>query len=110
MEVCTVKMMIINSQISNMLKELKFVIVPVVNPDGYEVSCNELLVKYYTFGYDSPFFLLFFCLPQYTWTTNRLWRKNRRPGAGCDGVDLNRNYNDHWVGLKFLAIFSQEIQ
>lgn len=37
-------------------------IVPVANPDGYE----------------------------YTWTDNRLWRKNRRDGVG---VDLNRNWS-----------------
>ena len=33
---------------------------------------------------------------QYTWTNARLWRKNRRPGSTCDGVDLNRNFNIHW--------------
>jgi murein tripeptide amidase MpaA len=50
-----------------------FDFIPLVNPDGY-----------------------FF-----TWTTtsNRLWRKNRRPNAGGSyGVDLNRNWNDHWGG------------
>ena len=40
-------------------------IVPIHNPDGY----------------------------RYTWTNNRLWRKNRRnTGGGNFGVDLNRNY------------------
>ncbi|MBW7933371.1 MAG: hypothetical protein H3C62_07105 [Gemmatimonadaceae bacterium] len=44
-------------------------IVPVVNPDGYE----------------------------YTFTTDRLWRKNRRPqGGGAIGVDLNRNHSLNW--------------
>ncbi|XP_063539316.1 zinc carboxypeptidase A 1 isoform X2 [Cydia strobilella] len=38
-----------------------WVFIPVMNPDGYE----------------------------YSHTTDRLWRKNRRPGGG---VDLNRNY------------------
>ena len=35
---------------------------------------------------------------QYTWTDDRLWRKNRRvnSGSGCVGVDLNRNFNNHW--------------
>ncbi len=47
--------------------------VPVVNPDGYV----------------------------YNQTTNPggggLWRKNRRPdGGGVFGVDLNRNYANHW--------------
>jgi len=47
-----------------------FAIVPVVNPDGFA----------------------------FTWTNDRLWRKNRRTNSGstCRGVDLNRNYNDHW--------------
>lgn len=46
-------------------------IVPVVNPDGYN----------------------------YTWTTNRLWRKNRRQNSnGSRGVDINRNYAKGWGG------------
>ena len=38
---------------------------------------------------------------QYTWNGDRLWRKNRRvnPGSSCMGVDINRNYNDHWGGV-----------
>ena len=40
-----------------------------------------------------------FSLTQYTWTNSRLWRKNRRKGTLCDGVDLNRNYNDRWGGV-----------
>jgi hypothetical protein len=45
-------------------------IVPVVNVDGYV----------------------------YSWTTDRLWRKNRRvnAGSGCVGVDLNRNWSYQW--------------
>ena len=41
-------------------------LVPVLNPDGYE----------------------------YSRTTDRMWRKNRRKNSGskCDGVDLNRNF------------------
>jgi hypothetical protein len=46
--------------------------VPVVNPDGYE----------------------------YTWTNQRLWRKNRRNivNSSSFGVDLNRNYAKGWGG------------
>ena len=44
-------------------------VVPVENPDGY----------------------------QYSFTTTRLWRKNRRPNAdGTFGVDPNRNYPAFW--------------
>jgi len=35
----------------------------------------------------------------YTWTSTRLWRKNRRANVGGSyGVDINRNWNDHWGG------------
>ncbi len=51
------------------LARWRVVVVPVVNPDGY----------------------------RYTWTTDRLWRKNRRPGGpGEEGVDLNRNFGEAW--------------
>ncbi len=44
-------------------------VIPVENPDGY----------------------------QYTFTTDRLWRKNRRPNSdGSFGVDPNRNYPAFW--------------
>jgi len=46
-------------------------IVPLLNPDGH----------------------------QYSVTSNRLWRKNRRNnGDGTFGVDLNRNYSYQWGG------------
>jgi len=54
-----------------LLAEVEIVMVPIVNPDGYA----------------------------YTWEHNRLWRKNRRNnGDGSFGVDLNRNWDDHWGG------------
>lgn len=45
-------------------------VVPVSNPDGYA----------------------------YTATADRLWRKNRRPGTPCAGVDLNRNWDINYGG------------
>lgn len=48
--------------------DIEFIFIPVANPDGYE----------------------------YTWTSNRLWRKNRSPQLLSFGVDLNRNFDDHW--------------
>lgn len=46
-----------------------FYIIPVFNPDGYV----------------------------YTWTNDRMWRKNRRHlGASVYGVDLNRNWGVGW--------------
>ena len=52
------------------LKEASFIIVPLLNPDGYE----------------------------YTHTHDRLWRKNRRKIdiSDCLGVDLNRNWGVSW--------------
>jgi carboxypeptidase A2 len=43
-------------------------IVPVVNPDGYE----------------------------YSWTSDRYWRKNRRANGACVGTDINRNFDSTW--------------
>ena len=55
-----------SSQIQSLLDKVTFVIVPIVNPDGYE----------------------------YTWTTDRLWRKNRKSYfSQYVGVDLNRNWD-----------------
>jgi len=53
------------------LDSFDFTFMPVLNPDGYD----------------------------FTWQSDRLWRKNRRPvGNGCIGVDLNRNWDYEWGG------------
>ncbi|KAK3530252.1 hypothetical protein QTP86_020120, partial [Hemibagrus guttatus] len=59
-----------NPDITTMLDKMDIYILPVMNPDGYK----------------------------YTWTTNRMWRKNRsvREGSSCFGVDLNRNFDANW--------------
>jgi carboxypeptidase A1 len=58
-------------EVAALLGSVRFVIVPVSNPDGY----------------------------LYTWSTERYWRKNRRNNAGSSfGVDLNRNWNVAWSG------------
>jgi hypothetical protein len=52
-----------------LIRELKFIIIPVLNPDGYEWTWHE--------------------------EGDRLWRKNRTPNEGspaCPGTDLNRNW------------------
>ena len=51
---------------------------------------------------------------EYSFTSNRLWRKNRRKNRGlsslllslCDGVDLNRNFGYHWSDANPFAIQS----
>ncbi|XP_075037479.1 carboxypeptidase O-like [Mixophyes fleayi] len=57
----------------NILKQVDFYVVPVLNIDGYI----------------------------YSWTTERLWRKNRSPhnNGTCYGVDLNRNFDSHWCSV-----------
>ncbi len=56
-------------QLTADINNLEIWIIPVMNPDGFD----------------------------YTWTTYRYWRKNRRDnGDGTFGVDLNRNYDWSW--------------
>ncbi|MFI4916339.1 MAG: M14 family zinc carboxypeptidase [Phycisphaerales bacterium JB060] len=59
-----------DTRITRLLDELEWVIVPMMNPDGFD----------------------------YTWTDERFWRKNRRDIEGSDefGVDLNRNWSVAW--------------
>jgi len=57
--------------IQQLVDDVRFHIVPMVNPDGYVYTHNDF----------------------------RLWRKNRRDnGDGTFGVDLNRNWDIHWNG------------
>jgi hypothetical protein len=49
---------------------------------------------------------------EYSFTSNRLWRKNRSRNGGlssllldlCDGVDLNRNFGYHWSDVSALHV------
>ncbi|KAL9959383.1 hypothetical protein ACROYT_G032705 [Oculina patagonica] len=62
-----------DATVKHLVDKLEWIIVPVLNIDGYI----------------------------YTHTTDRLWRKNRRPDSnstdGCVGTDLNRNFNFRWA-------------
>jgi hypothetical protein len=62
-------------KVTEILNSAEFIVVPFVNPDGYV----------------------------YTWTTDRMWRKNRRTVESqinspqhCVGVDINRNFPEGW--------------
>ena len=60
-------------EIRSLLESTQVIIVPIVNPDGYEFT--------------------------YAINGDRFWRKNRRDnGTSCHGVDLNRNWNIDWNG------------
>ncbi|XP_047538952.1 carboxypeptidase B-like [Vanessa atalanta] len=53
----------------DLIRNIDWIILPIANPDGYEFSH----------------------------TSTRMWRKNRRTGFGvCVGVDLNRNHDFNW--------------
>ncbi len=58
-------------RIDALVNDFEIILVPVLNPDGYA----------------------------YTWSNDRMWRKNRRPPpdtSGCYGVDNNRNWGAFW--------------
>ena len=63
-----------DGRVTDLLNTTEVWVIPVANPDGY----------------------------QYTFTKERLWRKNLRDNDGdgqitiTDGVDLNRNFDSHW--------------
>ncbi|ALC42357.1 CG2915, partial [Drosophila busckii] len=57
-----------DERVQALAKNYNWFVFPCVNPDGYK----------YTFEHD------------------RMWRKNRQLFGTCRGVDLNRNYPDHW--------------
>ncbi|KAH0621908.1 hypothetical protein JD844_023652 [Phrynosoma platyrhinos] len=61
-----------DSLLQRLLQHLDFYVLPVMNVDGYE----------------------------YTWTTNRMWRKSRSMHGSnrCIGTDLNRNFDAGWCG------------
>lgn len=58
-----------NPRVDSLVQARDIWILPVANPDGYE----------------------------YTFTTDRLWRKTRSPQrGGAFGVDMNRNHRQNW--------------
>lgn len=59
-----------STTVANYLDKFEFYVTPMQNPDGYEFSRTP---------------------------GNRFWRKNRRKNSdGSYGVDLNRNWDEHW--------------
>ncbi|KAF2888362.1 hypothetical protein ILUMI_17811, partial [Ignelater luminosus] len=59
-----------NPKNSYLIEKVDWIVIPLLNPDGYE----------------------------YSHTTNRFWRRTRSKGEKCDGVDPNRNFDIHWMG------------
>lgn len=60
----------INNKENHIFNSFNFIFIPVLNPDGYK----------------------------YTWTADRLWRKNRQDTGNkeCPGFDLDRTFGYHW--------------
>ena len=58
-----------NPYYSLFTEHVDWIILPSLNPDGYE----------------------------YTWDENRLWRKTLSNGTRCIGCDANRNFGYHWM-------------
>ncbi|XP_032522950.2 carboxypeptidase B-like [Danaus plexippus] len=67
-----IEKLVVNVTESDLIDTIDWIILPVANPDGYELTHNE----------------------------DRFWRKNRAtgfvPGDFCVGVDLNRNFDIKW--------------
>jgi len=59
-----------DADVQRLVDTYDWYLTPVANPDGYS----------------------------YSWSSDRLWRKNRAPNAGsaCIGTDLNRNFAQMW--------------
>jgi len=71
-----------DANVANLLETYDFWLVPVSNPDGYSWS----------------------------WTNDRMQRKNRspNPGSTCVGTDLNRNYDQMWGNAGAATAFCSE--
>ncbi|CAG9572011.1 unnamed protein product [Danaus chrysippus] len=67
-----IEQLVVNVTESDLIDTIDWIILPVANPDGYELTHDG----------------------------NRFWRKNRAtgyfPGNSCLGVDLNRNFDIMW--------------
>ncbi|TVQ32238.1 MAG: hypothetical protein EA376_06200 [Phycisphaeraceae bacterium] len=72
----------LDERITTLLDNVEIIVIPVVNPDGY----------------------------LYSWTTDRLWRKNRKLISFPHfGVDLNRNWSVAWGGEGSSGLISSEL-
>ena len=59
------------------------------------------LIKHYTIK------ILYLCECM-VFFQERMWRKNRRVGTNCFGVDLNRNYNANWASELLVYFYDEQ--
>lgn len=57
-----------NPEIIHLAENFDWYVFPIVNPDGYK----------------------------FTFESDRMWRKTRKPNGLCRGADLNRNFDSNW--------------
>lgn len=80
-----------NAANQDLLSLFDWVILPVVNPDGYEFSHTKVSIIYTRRNINANELILL-CPSK-----ARLWRKNRNKESGkCVGVDANRNFDFKW--------------
>lgn len=77
-------------EITELMDNMELVLVPFVNPDGYVVGVVNMSCSLSLTPSKNVFIV------QYTWTNDRMWRKNRNPAPSTTcvgtGVDINRNF------------------
>ncbi|XP_026754548.2 carboxypeptidase B-like [Galleria mellonella] len=78
-----IERLVIDVTEQDLLEDIDWIILPILNPDGYE----------------------------FTHTENRFWRKNRATnytdGDSCLGVDLNRNFGIFWGEASSVNVCSE---
>ncbi|KAI5638990.1 zinc carboxypeptidase domain-containing protein [Phthorimaea operculella] len=78
-----IEKLVTHVQDQDLLRDMDWIILPIANPDGYV----------------------------FTYSENRLWRKNRATGYMiadfCSGVDLNRNFDFEWSAYSSKLVCSE---
>lgn len=82
-----------------LLDELDFYVLPVVNIDGYVYTWTKVQELRRTYEI-TPVTSCGFLSNYVIYFQSRMWRKTRstRAGSSCVGVDPNRNFNAGWCG------------
>lgn len=87
-----------NPEITALVEKYDWVIVPIINPDGYDYSWTSVII--------CEKCLIFKSIQIVFELKDRLWRKNRAliADSPCTGVDINRNYDANFGGIGSSAL------